>query len=82
MEIKSKLKKCEICLTDANCLCYKCMSYYCHSCYNFVHKNEERKSHKKEKIDYLVPLDVKCPEHKLIPLNLFCVDDKGISNYF
>ena len=82
MEITSKIKKCELCLIEATCLCYKCMTYYCDSCYNLVHKNEERKYHIKEKIDYFVPLDLKCQEHKLIPLNLFCVDDKSISNKF
>ena len=79
MENKSKLKKCELCLIDATCLCYECMSYYCDNCFNLGHKNEERKSHKKQKIDYNVPIEVKCPEHKLVPLNLFCVDDKGNS---
>ena len=77
MENHSKTKKCELCLIDATCLCYKCMSYYCDSCFNFFHKNEERKSHQKEKIDYYVPINVKCSEHKLVPMNLFCVDDKG-----
>ena len=77
MEIKLKQKKCEICLVDASCICYQCMSYFCDSCYTFVHKNEERKLHKKEKIDYYIPIDIKCPEHNLVPMNLFCLDDKG-----
>ena len=58
------------------------MSYYCDNCFNLGHKNEERKSHKKQKIDYNVPIDVKCPEHKLVPLNLFCINDKSNSKYF
>lgn len=77
MEGKSKLKKCELCLSEATCLCYECMTYYCDSCFILVHKNEERKSHEKQKIDCFVPVEVKCPEHKLVPLNLFCVDDKS-----
>ena len=32
---------------------------------------------KKEKIDYFLPMDMKCPEHNLNPINLFCVDEKG-----
>ena len=75
----SKIKECEFCLNDATCLCYKCMSYFCDSCFNIAHKNEKRKSHKKEKIDYFIPMDMKCPEHKLIPLNLFCIVEKGNS---
>jgi len=77
MEVKSKSKKCQVCLLDATCQCFKCLENFCDSCYNIAHKNEERKSHKKEKLDYYIPLDMKCPVHNLVPLNLFCVDDKG-----
>ena len=42
------------------------------------YSKEQTQSHKKEKIDYYVPIDVRCPEHKLNPMNLFCVDEKGI----
>ena len=77
MEVKSKIKKCEICLIDATCLCYKCLQYFCDSCFNLQHKNEERKFHKKEKIDYNISMDMKCPVHSLNPLNLFCVNEKG-----
>ena len=54
------------------------MNYYCDSCFKIAHSKEETQSHKKEKIDYYVPIDLKCPEHNLIPMNLFCVDEKGI----
>ena len=77
MKENSNIVKCEICLKDATCLCYKCMSYFCDNCFNFVHKIEERKTHKKEKIDYFVPVDIKCPEYNLVPMNLFCLDEKG-----
>ena len=82
MEFKPKIKKCEVCLLNATCLCYKCMSYFCDNCYNYFHKIEERKSHTKEKIDYFIPIDIKCPEHNLIPMNLFCLDEKGTLKYF
>jgi len=75
--MEAKLKKCEVCKTEAMCLCFECMSYFCDSCFKFSHKNEENKSHKKENIDYFVPIDLKCPEHKLHPMDLFCVQDKG-----
>ena len=77
MEVKSIIKKCEVCMVNATCLCFKCMSYYCDTCFKNAHDNEKRKSHKKEKIDYFVPFDVRCPEHELVPTNLFCIDDKG-----
>ena len=76
MEINQKSKKCDYCKTDATCLCYKCMCYFCESCCKLAHNNEENKSHNKEKIDYYVQMDLKCPEHNLIPMNLFCVDEK------
>ncbi len=75
--MEAKLKKCEVCKTEAMCLCFECMSYFCDSCFKFSHKNEENKSHKKDNIDYFVPIDLKCPEHKLHPMDLFCVQDKG-----
>ena len=77
MKKQSNNKKCEVCLVDATCLCYKCMSYYCDICFKSAHKNEARASRKKEIIDCIVPIDVKCPEHNLVPLNLFCLDEKG-----
>ena len=72
-----KIKRCEVCKTDATCLCFKCMTYFCDSCFKLAHNNEEYKSHKKEKIELFVPIDLKCPEHKLYPMDLFCTNDKG-----
>ena len=78
-----KLKKCEVCKIDATCLCFQCMSYFCDSCFKLSHNNEEFKPHKKEKIDYFVPIDLKCPEHKLYPMKLFCTNEKGnLYNFF
>ena len=75
--MEQKLKKCDICDTDATCLCFQCMSYYCDSCHKLSHKSERKKAHKKEKIDYFAPIDIKCPDHELYPMGLFCVDEKG-----
>ena len=75
MEIK--LKNCEVCKIDATCLCFRCMFYFCDSCFKLAHNNEKFKLHKKEKIDYNVPIDLKCPEHDLYPLGLFCINEKG-----
>jgi len=72
-----KLKKCEICKIDSTCLCYLCKIYFCDSCFKQYHNNEEYKTHKKDKIDYYIPIDLKCPEHKLYPMELFCVNEKG-----
>ena len=71
------LKICDVCKNDPTSLCYKCMNYYCDSCFKITHNKEEYKTHKKEKMDHFVPIDVRCPEHKLCPMNLFCLDEKG-----
>ena len=75
MEVK--LKKCDACKIEATCLCYKCMFYFCDSCFKTAHNNEENKLHKKYKIDYFSPIDLKCQEHKLYPMGLFCISEKG-----
>ena len=46
-------------------------------CFKFVHDRKENSGHKREKIDYFVPIDTVCPEHDGIKINLFCLDEKG-----
>ena len=72
----SNQKKCEICESNATTLCLTCQNYYCESCFKYVH-DKKPKSHMKENIDLYVPIDIKCPEHPSVPLNLFCIDEKG-----
>ena len=78
MEISQNLsKKCEICGSPSTCLCLKCPLYLCDSCFKLVHNQKENAEHKKEKIDPIVPIDTKCPEHPKNLINLFCIDEKG-----
>ena len=70
------LKLCEICGSNATSLCFKCSSYFCDSCYKFVHDKKINSNHIKEKIDPYIPIDIKCPEHPKILNNLFCVEEK------
>ena len=51
--------------------------YYCDSCYKFIHDKKENMNHKKEKIDYYLPIQLRCNAHQNVPLNLFCLDEKG-----
>ena len=75
---KKNLKQCDICkVEEATSLCPQCFSYYCDGCFKQVHEKENNKEHKKEKIDYYVPIDTRCPEHEKIIINLFCLDEKG-----
>ena len=74
---QSNIKQCEICKNDATSLCLNCLSYFCDSCFKFIHDKKVNSEHKKEKIDYFVPIDTKCPDHPQIPLTLFCTDEQG-----
>ena len=79
MEINNKsFKQCDICKDkEAKSLCPQCFSYYCEGCFKQVHENTKNSKHKKEAIDYYVPIDTRCPDHERIPINLFCIDEKG-----
>ena len=72
-------KLCDVCKNQATSLCLDCLfiNYYCDSCYKIAHDKKEYNNHKKEKIDYYVPIETKCPEHQNVPLNLFCLEEKG-----
>ena len=75
--MNNKNKICDLCGEVASSLCFKCVMYFCDSCYKIVHNMKISKQHKKEKIDYFVPMDIKCQEHPNDRINLFCVDDNG-----
>ena len=70
-------KKCDICGDESVNLCLTCFSYFCNSCYKFVHEKSINSQHKKEIIDSYIPIETKCPYHPKNLLNLFCVDEKG-----
>jgi len=82
-ELKSKnVKECEMCDSNATCLCFKCNNYFCEKCYKIIHDLKKNLSHKKEIIDPFIPIELKCPKHLQIPMNLFCINAKGKSiNY-
>ena len=79
MEINQKnFKQCDMCKDkEATSLCSQCFCYYCDACYKPVHENTKNSQHIKEKIDYNVPIDTRYPEHNTVPINLFCIDEKG-----
>ena len=73
------IKECEFCKANASCLCFECISYYCDKCYKIIHDLKNSQKHKKEIIDAFIPIDLKCPEHPMDRMSLFCVDEKGRS---
>ena len=75
-------KQCEICGESATSLCLECIMYFCDECYKYVLNKKLNSQHKKEKIDFFVPIDTKCPEHPKVILNIFCVNEKGKIYYF
>ena len=79
MEIKPKnFKQCDICRgVEATSLCPQCFCYYCDECYKPVHNRINNENHKKESIDFNVPIDTRCPDHPGNNINLFCLDEKG-----
>ena len=77
MEKNKNIKECDICGVDSTCLCFNCIQYFCESCYKYIHDKQKNSNHKKESIDPYVPIDLKCPEHPIIPITLFCLDEKG-----
>ena len=74
---KNGIKECDICGSNATSLCFKCLLYFCDSCYKFIHDKQKNSNHQKKIIDPYVPIDLKCQEHPEIALTLFCLDEKG-----
>jgi len=83
MEANQKnFKQCDICkYEEAKILCPQCFSYYCDECFKPAHKNKNNSHHKTENVDAFVPIDTRCPEHSNVPINLFCIDEKGKNIY-
>ena len=75
--MKKSSKKCDICENDASSLCFDCIMYLCESCFKFIHDKKKNSNHKTEKIDYFIPIELKCHEHPKNIINLFCIDEKG-----
>ena len=84
MEMNQKnFKQCDMCkIREAKSLCPQCFCYYCDNCFKCVHDRKNNSEHKKEKIDYFVPIDTHCLEHNSVPINLFCLDEKGNNNLY
>ena len=72
----NNVKKCDLCGSNATCICFECLNYFCDSCFKVIH-NIKKVNHKKEKVDPFVPPDFKCENHPRGIMDLFCVDEKG-----
>ena len=79
-ESNNIIKYCEICNDEAKGVCFQCFSYFCESCFKFVHEKNFNSYHKREEIDYFVPIDLKSPKHQKILL-IYIVLMKKVINY-
>jgi len=70
-------KSCELCKDTATNICYDCSFYLCNSCFDFLHDKDENIFHKKETINQIIPIDLKCQKHPKIPMTLFSVVEKS-----
>ena len=50
---------------------------FCDSCFKLIHDKQINSQHIKEKINKYIDIDMKCLDHPKVPINLFCVDEKG-----
>ena len=74
----SNTKECDFCNIKAIYLCFICKNYFCEICYKIIHELKKNSQHQKELIDPYIPIEINCPEHPKYPLELFCIDEKGI----
>ena len=79
---KIGIKECDLCDSNATSLCFKCLSYFCDSCYKLINDKQKYSNHQKILIDPYVPMDLKCLDHPQIPLTLFCLDEKDKYKYY
>jgi len=77
IEKSNNIRECEMCDSNATCLCFECNNYFCENCYKLIHNLKKNISHKKEVLDSFVPIDLKCPNHPKDRMSLFCLNDKG-----
>ena len=80
MEDKNE-KKCDLCEEKTSNIFFEYSFFLCDSCFNFLHAKKSKEAHKKEEIKPYFSMKMKCPLHPKIPLNLFCIEEKGKS-YF
>ena len=70
-------KNCELCKEPASNIYCECCLYLCDSYFSLLHGKKENLFHKKEKIAPFIFIDIKCPEHPTIPMNLFYFKEKS-----
>ncbi len=76
-DILFQIKKCDLCKSDAVCLCFICKNYFCENCFKVIHDLNKNSNHKKVTIDPYTSIDLKCQKHPEYPLELFCTNEKG-----
>ena len=73
---EQKEKPCELCKEIADIICFDCSFYLCDSCFEFIHEKKANANHKKNSIDPIVPIFLKCENHPQIPISQFSTKEK------
>ena len=77
MEEKPKqIKSCDFCGVNASSICFKCNNYFCDNCFKIIHDLKKSEVHKKEELDFFIPIELKCHKHFPNLNNLFCLNEK------
>lgn len=61
-------------------ICFECSFYLCDSCFEFIHNKDENIFHKKEIINTVIPIDLKCHKHPKVSMNIFSLEEKSKLN--
>ena len=51
VENLTKIKKCDLCGSEASEICFKCKEYFCNKCCEIIHNIKKDNGHNKYKID-------------------------------
>lgn len=68
---------CELCKGPATNICYDCSFYLCDDCFDYLHIKKVNSEHKKEKIDPIIPINIKCPRHPKMLLSFYCIEENS-----
>ena len=76
-KMEDKEISCELCKNPASNICYDCSFYLCDSCFDYLHIKKVNSEHKKEKIEPIIPINIKCTKHQKMPLSFYYIEENS-----